>query len=157
MINTRDVHALVPRVRNKCKAFLLHCTSQGLDVIVTSTFRDHAAQAELYARGRTAPGRIVTWAGPGESFHNYGVAFDVVPLRLGKCVWGTSGDGIDNDPTDDDTDDLELWQRLGAIGEECGLEWAGHWPRRKREFPHFQDPNGYALADYQAGRVPTET
>jgi hypothetical protein len=61
-------------------------------------------------------------------------------LRHGKLVWGTGGNGIDNDPTDDDTDDLELWQRAGAIGKGIGLEWAGDWPKGKREFPHFQLP-----------------
>ena len=64
-------------------------------------------------------------------------AFDVVPLRNGKPVWGTSGDGIDDNPADDNTDDLELWQRIGQIGESLGLEWAGRW-KTMREFPHFQ-------------------
>ena len=83
-------------------------------------------------------------AKPGQSRHNFmangrpaSLAFDVVPLRLGKPVWGTAGNGIDDDPTDDDKDDLELWQRVGAIGESCGLDWAGRW-KRFREFPHFE-------------------
>jgi hypothetical protein len=38
-------------------------------------------QAKLYAKGRTSGGRIVTKAKPGQSFHNYGLAFDWVPLK----------------------------------------------------------------------------
>jgi hypothetical protein len=38
-------------------------------------------QANLYARGRTVPGDIVTWAAPGESRHNDepSTAFDFAP------------------------------------------------------------------------------
>lgn len=109
------------------------CRTNKIDVLVTCTYRSPEEQAELYAQGRTKPGRIVTYAKPGESKHNIqssngapaSKAFDVVPLRHGKLVWGTSGNGLDDDPTDDDTDDLELWERIGAIGEQCGLSWAG--------------------------------
>jgi peptidoglycan L-alanyl-D-glutamate endopeptidase CwlK len=38
-------------------------------------------QAALYAKGRTVSGKIVTKAKPGESYHNYGLAFDWVPLK----------------------------------------------------------------------------
>ena len=38
-------------------------------------------QAALYAKGRTSKGKIVTKARPGESYHNYGLAFDWVPLK----------------------------------------------------------------------------
>jgi hypothetical protein len=38
-------------------------------------------QAALYAKGRTTSGKIVTKAKPGESYHNYGLAFDWVPLK----------------------------------------------------------------------------
>jgi len=38
-------------------------------------------QAALFAKGRTSKGKIVTKARPGESYHNYGLAFDWVPLK----------------------------------------------------------------------------
>ena len=68
------------------------------------------------------------------------------------CRCPTSGDGIDDDPSDDERDDLELWQRVGAIGEANGLQWAGRWPKAKREFPHFQFTGGLAIADFRAGK-----
>lgn len=119
--------------------------SNGIEVLITCTYRSNNEQANIYAQGRTEPGRIVTWAKPGQSKHNATIngrpasgAFDVVPLRHGKPVWGTAGNGIDEDPADDETDDLEAWQRIGEIGEAVGLEWAGRWSKGKREFPHFQ-------------------
>ncbi len=108
------------------EAFVAACQSAGLDVIITCTQRDATPdQALLYAEGRTAPGHIVTDAPPGESAHNYGLAFDVVGLRNGKCVWDSS------DP---------LWQQIGAIGVAVGLEWAGSPGFPFKEFPHFQHP-----------------
>jgi peptidoglycan LD-endopeptidase CwlK len=142
--NLTDLH---PDTELKARAFEKECQSQGIDFIFTCTYRSNEEQAETYAQGRTKPGRIVTWAKPGESMHNAvnsegkpsSRAFDIVVLRNGKPIWGTSGNGIDDDPSDDDVDDLELWQRAGAVGVACGLEWAGNWSPAKREFPHFQD------------------
>lgn len=122
MINSRSLDDLAPDVARAARMMLEVCEREGIQILITSTFRDHESQAKLYAQGRTAPGRIVTNAKPGESFHNYRVAFDVVPLRDGKPVWD------DDDP---------IWRRVGEIGERCGLEWAGRW-KTFREYPHFQ-------------------
>lgn len=146
-MTSRNLYDLHPDVMPLCVRFIAACREHGIDILVTCTYRSMAEQDALYAKGRTAPGRIVTNARGGYSLHNVTLAdgtpaaraFDVVPLRAGKPVWGTSGDGIDDNPADDDKDDLELWQRVGAIGEACGLEWAGRW-RTFREFPHFQLP-----------------
>lgn len=140
-----DLH---PEVRAMCDQFLTECEHAGLDVLITCTWRSNTEQDALYAQGRTKPGRIVTRAKGGQSSHNFmlngvpaSLAFDVVPLRHGKLIWGTSGDGVDQDPTDDDTDDLELWQRVGAIGKACGLKWYGDPTASFREYPHLEHPD----------------
>lgn len=133
MINSRDLKELLPEVRIIADLFLSRTQNLGIDLLVTSTYRDFAAQAALYARGRTVPGRKVTNAKPGQSWHNWRRAFDIVPMRYGKPVWGTAGA------------DGRLWVRIGEIGESCGLEWAGRWTRF-REYPHFQITNGLTLA-----------
>jgi peptidoglycan L-alanyl-D-glutamate endopeptidase CwlK len=69
-------------------------------------------------------GRHVTMAGPGESWHNYGRAFDAVPVIGGKAMWSTSH---------------PHWAEYGTIIRDLQLEWAGDWPRF-REFPHAQLP-----------------
>lgn len=151
MKNSRDIADLLPVVAAKVKAFLAACDAAGIDVLITSTLRDNESQAALYAQGRTTPGKIVTNAKAGQSMHNYACAFDIVPLRFGKPVWGTKGNGIDNDPSDDEKDDLELWQRVGAIGKSCGLEWGGYWSKFP-DMPHFQYTGGLTLADLQSGK-----
>jgi len=71
-------------------------------------------------------------------------------------IWGTGGNGIDDDPSDDDTDDLELWQRVGECGELVGLEWAGRWTSF-REYPHFQHTYGRSIKDMQEGATLPES
>lgn len=143
---SRKIEDLHPDLIPKAKAFVTQCELLGVDVVIICTYRSNDEQAETYAQGRTKPGKIVTWARPGESKHNFtdpegrpsSKAFDFAVLRHGKIIWGTGGNGIDADPTDDETDDLELWQKAGAVAEALGLEWAGRWPKEKREFPHVQ-------------------
>ena len=122
----------------------------GVSVLLICTYRSAKEQDELYEQGRTKPGRIVTNAKGGKSKHNAvapdgkpaAEAFDVVPLRAGKMpVWGVSGDGVDDNPADDCTDDLEAWHRAGAHGVAVGLKWYGTPGSAFREFPHFEfDP-----------------
>jgi peptidoglycan L-alanyl-D-glutamate endopeptidase CwlK len=140
MKNSRDLNDLHPTVRALARAHLAACEAAGIDLIITSTLRDNESQTALYNQGRYGnPGRIVTNARAGQSWHNWGLAYDVVPLRAGKPVWGTTGE------------DLELWERVGELGKACGLEWAGDWANFK-EYPHFQYTAGLTLADMNAGR-----
>lgn len=136
MINSRDLNELCPRTNKKAMSFRDACAEEGIDIIFTSTYRDKESQDDLYAQGRTKPGQIVTDARGGDSFHNYRVAFDFVPVVAGKAVWN----------------DKLLWERCGAIGQKCGLEWGGSWKGFK-DRPHMQDTNGYTIADYKAGRA----
>lgn len=60
------------------------------DVTVVEGHRTMARQAELYAKGRTAPGPRVTNARPGQSRHNSmpSQAVDVGPCdRHGNVLW----------------------------------------------------------------------
>jgi peptidoglycan L-alanyl-D-glutamate endopeptidase CwlK len=121
MISSRDVNDLLPEVAALCRSFIDACGKEGIDVIITSTYRDLASQTALYAQGRTSPGHIVTNAKPGESFHNYRIAFDFAPVVNGKVPWN----------------DADLFTRCGIIGESVGLEWAGRW-KHMRELAHLQ-------------------
>ena len=136
MINSRKIEDLHPKVAKMCQAFIAECKAQGIDVLITSTYRDAASQNALYAQGRTAPGKIVTKAKAGKSFHNYRVAFDFVPLVNGKAQWNDSA----------------LFTRCGVIAESVGLEWAGRWKRFK-EMPHCQFTGGLTLADFAKGKT----
>lgn len=135
MKNSRDINDLIPQVRDKCNQFVAECKKQGIDVLITSTLRDNESQNALYAQGRTTKGSIVTNAKAGESFHNYGCAFDFVPLVNGKAVWS----------------DLKLFERCGVIAESVGLEWAGRWKSFK-ELAHCQYTGGLTIKDLKEGK-----
>jgi peptidoglycan L-alanyl-D-glutamate endopeptidase CwlK len=140
MINSRNLEDLHPKVKDLAEKLIATCDEQGIDILVTSTYRDFESQSALYAQGRSKPGPKVTNAKAGQSFHNWKVAFDVVPLQNGKPIWSTTGSA------------LTIWRKIGAIGKELGLEWAGDWVSFK-EFPHFQYTEGLTLADFQAGQT----
>lgn len=136
MINSRDPLDLLPHVADKAHAFIDACDAAGIDVLLTSTYRDDESQAAIFAKGRTAPGPRVTNAGPGRSFHNHRVAFDFVPIVDGKAVWN----------------DDHLWAQCGMIGESLGLEWGGGW-QSFPDKPHMQDTGGKTIAEFLADRA----
>jgi peptidoglycan LD-endopeptidase CwlK len=125
-VPSRSLDDLTLPTRERALRMLAQCKLEGIDLLIYCTWRSAAEQADLWAVGRTKPGKPVTWAKPGQSLHERGAAFDCVPLVGGKAVWQPDGPAA------------ELWGRVGVIGEACGLEWAGRWPARIREFPHFQ-------------------
>jgi peptidoglycan L-alanyl-D-glutamate endopeptidase CwlK len=136
MIASRNIDDLLPVVKEKVKKFVALCKGDGIELLITSTYRDHESQNALYAQGRTEPGRVVTNAKGGQSFHNYRCAVDVVPLVNGKPDW----DGTH-----------PIWAKIGNYGKLAGLEWAGEWTRFK-ELAHFQYTGGLTLADLRAGK-----
>ena len=124
---SRQLDALAPPVYRAALAFIERCNVVGLHVLIYCTMRDDDEQAELYARGRTEPGAIVTNARPGQSLHNpqrdgKAWAFDAVPMLAGKTLWADEG----------------ALMLMGAAGERAGLEWAGRWRGKLRERVHFQ-------------------
>jgi peptidoglycan L-alanyl-D-glutamate endopeptidase CwlK len=140
MINSRAIAELLPRVQTKAINFIAACRKAGIELIVTSTYRDAQSQDALYAQGRTTPGKIVTNVAGGDSMHQHRVAFDVVPIVNGKCCW----------------DDRALWSQVGKIGQQCGLEWGGAW-KSFVDRPHFQDTGGLTLAQLKSATAPTNT
>ncbi|AGY48041.1 endolysin [Bacillus phage poppyseed] len=104
-------------------------------LVIGEGYRSIAYQNELYARGRTTPGPIVTNARGGSSFHNFGLAFDIAILDKEE-------DGIDN------TD--SKYREVGKLGKALGLEWGGDW-KSIYDAPHFQFTFGLELDELRAG------
>ncbi len=134
---SRSLDDLLPPVKARAEKFLAACKAQGIDVLIYCTHRDHDEQNELYAQGRTKPGKIVTNARGGDSLHNHRAAFDFVPMVGGKPAWN----------------DAALYRRCGAIAESVGLEWAGRWTGSLKETAHCQYTGGKSLAAIKAGAV----
>lgn len=137
-----DPGEVQPILLERMTSFQKIMTSIGLPVRITSTYRSFAQQDELYAIGRTKPGTIVTNAKGGESFHNYGVAFDFVFIE----------DAYKSRIADLDGRKIEIWEAAGEIGKALGLSWGGDWSAFQ-DRPHFEYTGGYSLKDFQSGRV----
>ena len=71
----RDIGALLPAAQAACRAFLRECEREGLDVLITETYRTQERQDYLYAQGRTRAGTIITWT--RKSRHTGRLAWDV--------------------------------------------------------------------------------
>jgi peptidoglycan LD-endopeptidase CwlK len=72
-INAADIY---PPLMALALKLLENCEARGVRYYVISGLRTHAEQDALYAQGRSTPGKIVTKARGGESFHNFGLALD---------------------------------------------------------------------------------
>jgi peptidoglycan L-alanyl-D-glutamate endopeptidase CwlK len=91
----------------------------------------------LYAQGRTKAGAKVTNAKGGDSYHNYGLAIDIVLIKDGKvALWDTKSD-FDGDGKSD-------WMECVAIFKKYGWDWGGEW--KFVDAPHFQKSFGYSIA-----------
>lgn len=147
---TDPKNKLKPRVEQMKNQLVSIMATIGTPIIVTEGFRSIERQNELYAQGRTKPGGIITNAKGGESFHNYGVAFDIAfSTKTGITYEGP-------------------WETVAKIGEALGLSWGG-WPDRSIgippehpspvgwpnliDKPHFEYRAGYTLQDFQKGNI----
>jgi peptidoglycan L-alanyl-D-glutamate endopeptidase CwlK len=76
MIDSKRIDDLRPDVVANCRLFIKLMAAEGYKVAFSSTLRDDEKQAELYAQGRTKPGKIVTNSRV-TTFHGKGLAFDI--------------------------------------------------------------------------------
>ena len=87
----RGIDKLHPELQVCVNKFLNACKSADLDVCITETLRTQAEQEALYAKGRTAPGKIVTNCKGFQSPHCWGVAFDFCRNKKGWEYDNTDG------------------------------------------------------------------
>lgn len=107
-------------------------------VRITHTLRTFEEQAELYAQGRTKPGKKVTNAKAGDSFHNYGLAVDIVLIINGvSASWDTKKD-FDRDQQSD-------WMEVVKVFKDAGWVWGGDW-RSFKDMPHFEKTFGNSIS-----------
>ncbi len=122
----RNVNALHPRLRLLAPIFVERCGENGLTVGIGECVRSVSEQDELYEKGRSKKGSIVTNARGSSymSMHQWGIAFDFY-RNDGKGAYNNA-DGF--------------FDKAGKIGESLGLEWGGRW-KKISDKPHFQLPD----------------
>ena len=128
----RDITLCNPRLQSLAHMLIEICAEAGLYIAISETLRTVEEQNELYAQGRTKPGRIVTNA-KGDSyasFHQWGTAFDFYfNDNLGAYNYKSNG-----------KERVEDFKAVGEIGKSLGLEWGGDW-KSPIDKPHFQLPD----------------
>ena len=111
----------------------------GLDARIISGTRDYEEQNALFRQGRFGnPGKKVTNARGGQSWHNFGLAWDIGLFEGGKYV----------------TLDTK-YRQAAAHGKVAGLEWGGDW-KTFPDVPHYPvgvegRTIGSARATFEAG------
>lgn len=115
-----DRSLLHPRLDFLVEKLLEQCAKKGIYLIITEGFRTKAYQDTLYAKGRTAPGKVVTNA-KGSTYssqHMWGIAFDIA-INDTKLLY-----------------DGGMLKKVAKIAKDLGLGWGGDWTSIV-DTPHF--------------------
>ena len=112
--------ALHPVVARKLADALVVCHGKNLNVYLFEGMRLPERQDFLYESGRTLPGKIITNAKGGSSFHQYGLAGDLV-FKDEHGHWSWDGD----------------YEAVGKIMTAAGFEWGKSF-KGFPELDHFQ-------------------
>lgn len=117
---SRAIDDLSPRMKPLAMELLARCAEARIPVVIIDTLRT-AAEHEANLRAGTS------WI--TRSKHLDGDAIDICPYE----TWTRHGQQKLNWNAAD-----PVWQRLGIIGEACGLVWGGRW--KVRDLGHFEYP-----------------
>ena len=120
-VSEARLQLVCPALAAKIQSLALMLQDEGITFRVTQGLRSWNDQDKLYQQGRTLPGKIVTNAPAGHSWHEFGLAVDVVPM----------------DPLPDWDTTHPVWTRLINVGESLGLYSGSEFTHIKDE-PHFQ-------------------
>jgi peptidoglycan L-alanyl-D-glutamate endopeptidase CwlK len=132
-ITESRINLLHPKVRDEVTKIINEANAiltQHSQVRIVQGLRTIEEQDGLYALGRTKPGKRVTNAKGGSSFHNYGLAIDFCLLIDGKEISWDMAKDYDEDKKAD-------WTEVVEIFKKYGWEWGGNWSSIK-DYPHFQ-------------------
>jgi len=133
-INSRRIMTLTPDTREVAVRHISQCKDEGISLLVVQASRSIKDQSRIYAIGRTSPGKVVTNAAPGWSWHNFGRAYDIVVMVDGMPDW----------------DCKYVYERVGEIGTSIGLIWGGSFRYPKGDLGHFEYHPGITLTDARA-------
>lgn len=117
-----DRSKLHPWLNYKLGLLLKQCAKKKIFLIITEGFRSKEYQDNLYAKGRTKPGRIVTNAKGSDysSQHQWGIAFDIA-INDNRLLYNEA-----------------MIKKVAKIAKskKVGLSWGGDWISQV-DTPHF--------------------
>jgi len=127
--SNRRIETLHPAIREDVYRFINTIEiKHNIYLRITQALRTFEEQDELYAQGRTKAGNIVTKAKGGDSFHNYGLAFDICEIKDKQALWSLD------------------WDIIVPEAKKLGFEWGGDF-KSISDKPHFQKTFGLSIAD----------
>lgn len=113
----RDISELSKNAQEACRLFLAECQKQGLNVLITETYRSQERQNYLYEQGRTRSGKIVTWT--HKSRHTSRRAWDICQNIKGR-----------------EYSDSAFFKSCGDVAKKLNITWGGIW--KTPDTPHFE-------------------
>ena len=117
----RAVATLDLAFQKQVRGWVNEMVTSRIEPLIYCGMRSMEEQSALYQKGRTTKGKIVTKARPGESYHNYGLAFDWVPLKRtakNADLWVANWD---------DETAFSLGEHVGLSFGLVGISWeTGH-------------------------------
>lgn len=147
-LTLQRIEKLHPKVREEVKKAYLHVNNKllgkGVRLRFSHTLRSFEEQDKLYALGRSTPGKKVTNARGGQSYHNYGLAFDIV-LLVDKDNNGTFETASWDTKADFDNDLQADWMEVTNYFKSIGWKWGGDF-RSFKDYPHFEKTFGYSTS-----------
>ena len=126
------IDTLAPYFQKRVRGWAMEMVNSKIPPLIYCGRRTMEEQTALYSLGRSAPGRIVTKARAGESYHNYGLAFDWVPLKISP----KNPDLYVADWNDETA--FRLGEHVGQSFELAAISWeTGHL--QTAEYPSWRD------------------
>jgi len=125
-VSEKYIITLLPHTQIMCRNFMKTVNSllPDIKIKVISGLRTYAQQQALYEQGRTKPGDRVTKAQAGQSYHNFGIAWDV---------------GIyTNNGVYDVKQKLYIEAAKAAKSKISGMVWGGDWKSFSDDVGHYQ-------------------
>lgn len=142
------INTLHPDIRDSVKTMLQNLKKDGVKVEITLALRTYEEQDILFAKGRNDKGevsdqsKVVTNARGGQSYHNFGLAFDLTVYdKDNKKTW---------------KQDSEEWKKVIAEGKNQGFEAGAEWADFP-DLPHFQKTFGLTTKQLRTKNEKDET
>jgi len=112
------IESLHPDVKTKVKRLMRRMQTLKMPVTLSEGYRSFKKQNDYYAKGRTKAGKKITNAKGGQSYHQYGLAADLISKKYG---WKPP---------------QNFWETLGIEAKKLGFEWGGDW--KFKDVAHVQ-------------------
>jgi peptidoglycan L-alanyl-D-glutamate endopeptidase CwlK len=107
------------------------CKKAGYQIEIFEGFRSPDRQQRLYNQGRVNAERVITYAKPWESWHQYGLAVDIAldtdPGPKKQWYWSR---------------DMEIYKSIAEVFKTYGFTWGG-----LRDAGHYQASGDLTVAE----------